>query len=105
MTRSRRLPGGKRHRIKPGADPVWIDADDLKETKDRLSSEIEGLHKMLARKERNQEEALGRARVAEGALATLQTTHKSETAAARSKIKDLEQGYSQADEVSSTLNL
>lgn len=75
-------------------------ADDLKETKERLSSEIEGLHKMLARKERNQEEALGRARVAEAGLAELQATHKIESTASKARIKELEQGYVQADEVS-----
>jgi len=66
-----------------------------------MSSEVEGLHKMLVRKERNQEEALGRARVAEASLTTLQTTYKNESATNKARIKELEQGHAQADEVSS----
>lgn len=55
---------------------------------------------MLTRKERNQEEALSRARVAEASLAELQTIHKAESIACKARVKELEQGHAQADEVS-----
>lgn len=72
--------------------------DDLKETKERLSTEIEGLNRSLARKERLQEEALGRARVAEASLAELQQTHRAVVSSHKGKMKELEEGKHKSDE-------
>ncbi|SCZ93139.1 BZ3500_MvSof-1268-A1-R1_Chr6-2g08485 [Microbotryum saponariae] len=63
--------------------------DDMKETKERLTLEIEGLQRVLARKERMQEEALARARTAETTLNELQSSHKELVASSRQQIKDL----------------
>lgn len=72
--------------------------DDLKETKERLSTEIEGLNRSLARKERLQEEALGRARVAEASLGELQQTHRAAVSSHKGKMKELEEGKHRSDE-------
>jgi len=72
--------------------------DDLKETKERLATEIEGLNRSLARKERLQEEALARARIAEASLAELQQTHRAAVSSHKGKMKELEEGKHKSDE-------
>ncbi|GAA6043800.1 hypothetical protein JCM8097_007716 [Rhodosporidiobolus ruineniae] len=72
--------------------------EDLKETKERLSLEIDGLNRQITRKERLQEEALGRARVAEASLATLQTEHRALQTSQKEKIRTLEEAARKAEE-------
>ncbi|GAA5983049.1 hypothetical protein JCM11641_004707 [Rhodosporidiobolus odoratus] len=72
--------------------------EDLKETKDRLSLEIDGLNRQLTRKERLQEEALSRARVAETALKELQTEHRNLVSGQKEKIKGLEESTKRAED-------
>lgn len=52
---------------------------------------------MIARKERLQEEALRRAKVAESTLASLQKTYQEETSAYKSRLKLLEESTSEAE--------
>ncbi|SGZ17577.1 BQ5605_C020g09131 [Microbotryum silenes-dioicae] len=73
--------------------------DDMKETKERLTLEIEGLQRVLARKERMQEEALARARTAETTLNELQSSHKELVASSRQQIKDLSAENEQNEEL------
>ncbi|BGP24238.1 hypothetical protein Rt10032_c03g1634 [Rhodotorula toruloides] len=72
--------------------------DDLKETKERLTSEIEGLNRQITRKERLQDEALQRARTAEASLAALQKEHNEFKGGVKGKMKELEEGARQAEE-------
>ncbi|GAA5855315.1 hypothetical protein JCM8547_009029 [Rhodosporidiobolus lusitaniae] len=72
--------------------------EDLKETKDRLSLEIDGLNRQLTRKERLQEEALGRARVAEAALGKLQEEHRKLEKSAKERVKGAEERAARAEE-------
>lgn len=79
-------------------DSARCTTDDLLETKSRMTAEIDGLNRSLARKERMQEEALGRARVAEAALADLQQAHRVLTISSKSKIKELEAAKQRSEE-------
>ncbi|GAA5914702.1 hypothetical protein JCM8208_000417 [Rhodotorula glutinis] len=72
--------------------------EDLKETKDRLASEIDGLNRQLARKERLQDEALTRARTAEGALQALQKQHSELERGVKGRMKELEEGAKKAED-------
>ncbi|GAA5855874.1 hypothetical protein JCM9279_001152 [Rhodotorula babjevae] len=72
--------------------------DDLKETKERLASEIDGLNRQLARKERLQDEALTRARAAEGALQALQKQHTDLERGVKGRMKELEEGAKKAED-------
>ncbi|GAA5981190.1 hypothetical protein JCM21900_005470, partial [Sporobolomyces salmonicolor] len=72
--------------------------EDLKETKDRLTTEIDSLHRQFTRKERLQEEALGRARVAEAALAALREEHRSTVGGQRARMKEVEEAARRAGE-------
>ncbi|GAA6020912.1 hypothetical protein JCM10207_003185 [Rhodosporidiobolus poonsookiae] len=73
-------------------------SEDLKETKERLTNEIDGLNRQITRKERLQEEALGRARVAEAALAKLQQEHRALQTSQKERIKLLEETAKKAEE-------
>lgn len=72
--------------------------EDLRETKERLSSEIQGLNRQLARKERLQDEALARARAAEASLTTVQKELADLKATVKSRMKELEEGAKRAEE-------
>ncbi|KAL8280937.1 hypothetical protein RQP46_006616 [Phenoliferia psychrophenolica] len=72
--------------------------EDLKESKERLSSENEGLSKTISRKERLQEEAVGRASVAETSLSALQTTHSAAVSSHRTRLKEVEDASATAEE-------
>ncbi|GAA6055084.1 hypothetical protein JCM3770_001787 [Rhodotorula araucariae] len=72
--------------------------DDLKETKERLTGEIEQLNRQIARKERLQDEALVRARTAEGALTALQKEHADLERSVKGKMKELEEGAKRAED-------
>jgi hypothetical protein len=73
--------------------------EDLKETRDRLTSEIDGLNRQINRKERMQEEALGRARTAEKSLGEVQTELREVKASQKEKIKALEEGAKRSEEM------
>ena len=73
-------------------------AEDLKEAKERLVSESESLGKTIARKERLQEEAVGRASVAEASLSTLQVTHSTAVSTHRTRLKEVEDESAAAEE-------
>ncbi|GAA5982273.1 hypothetical protein JCM10908_004810 [Rhodotorula pacifica] len=72
--------------------------EDLRDTKERLSSEIEGLNRQLARKERLQDEALARARAAEASLSMVQKELADLKATVKGRIKELEEGAKRAEE-------
>ncbi|GAA5917405.1 hypothetical protein JCM6882_000848 [Rhodosporidiobolus microsporus] len=72
--------------------------EDLKETKERLTLEIDGLNRQITRKERLQEEALGRARVAESALEKLQGEHRALQTSQKERIRQLEEAAKKAEE-------
>ncbi|GAA5985893.1 hypothetical protein JCM5350_006853 [Sporobolomyces pararoseus] len=72
--------------------------EDLKETKERLNTEIESLTRQLNRRERTTEETLSRARLAEASLATLQTEHKTYVSTHKSRTKDLEESEKKSRE-------
>ncbi|KAM0752366.1 hypothetical protein T439DRAFT_324444 [Meredithblackwellia eburnea MCA 4105] len=72
--------------------------DDLKDAKERLSADYEGLNKMISRKERLTEEAVGRANVAESALSTLQAKHQEALSAHKNRIKEMEESTLLAEE-------
>lgn len=74
-------------------------AEDLRDTKERLSSEIEGLNRQLARKERLQDEALARARAAEASLSEAQKELAELRSTVKSRMKELEASARRADEV------
>ncbi|KAH8929652.1 hypothetical protein BT69DRAFT_1256013 [Atractiella rhizophila] len=72
-------------------------SEDLKDGKERLRLENEGLSKMVSRKERMLEETLERARKAESSLANLKEIHKRDTNDTKSKIKDMEARTEEAE--------
>jgi len=72
--------------------------EDLKETKERLNTEIEQLTRQLNRRERTTEETLSRARSAESSLATLQTEHKTYVSTHKSRTKELEENEKKSRE-------
>ncbi|GAA5964394.1 hypothetical protein JCM3765_006402 [Sporobolomyces pararoseus] len=72
--------------------------EDLKETKERLNTEIESLTRQLNRRERTTEETLSRARLAEASLATLQTEHKTYVSTHKSRTKELEENEKKSRE-------
>ncbi|KAJ6581681.1 hypothetical protein B0H19DRAFT_515910 [Mycena capillaripes] len=64
--------------------------EDLKEGRERLRLENEGLNNVVARKERLLQEVLERARKAEAEAATLKTQLKSETSTSKKTIREME---------------
>ncbi|KAH9479196.1 hypothetical protein JR316_0007782 [Psilocybe cubensis] len=64
--------------------------EDLKEGRERLRLENEGLNNVVARKERLLQEVLERARKAEAEAATLKSQLKSETSTSKKTIRELE---------------
>ncbi|KZP24476.1 hypothetical protein FIBSPDRAFT_857165 [Athelia psychrophila] len=64
--------------------------EDLKEGRERLRLENEGLNNVVARKERLLQEVLERARKAEAEAATLKGQLKSETTASKKIMRDME---------------
>ncbi|GAA5876698.1 hypothetical protein JCM3774_005917 [Rhodotorula dairenensis] len=73
--------------------------EDLRDTKERLSSEIEGLNRQLTRKERLQDEALARARTAEASLSAVTKELSDLKSTVKSRMKELEERAKRADEV------
>ncbi|RPD58985.1 hypothetical protein L227DRAFT_564427 [Lentinus tigrinus ALCF2SS1-6] len=64
--------------------------EDLKEVRERLRLENEGLNNVVARKERLLQEVLERARKAEAEVLTLRSQLKSETTTSKKTIRDME---------------
>ncbi|KAF7309915.1 hypothetical protein MIND_00363800 [Mycena indigotica] len=64
--------------------------EDLKEARERLRLENEGLNNVVARKERLLQEVLERARKAEAEAATLKAQLKSETSTSKKTIREME---------------
>lgn len=68
-----------------------IVADDLKESRERLQLENEGLKAIITRKERLQEESLARTNAAETALTASQESSRLLTLAHRARLKEVEE--------------
>ncbi|OSD05345.1 hypothetical protein PYCCODRAFT_1450491 [Trametes coccinea BRFM310] len=64
--------------------------EDLKEVRERLRLENEGLNNVVARKERLLQEVLERARKAEAEVITLRAQLKNETSTSKKTIRDME---------------
>ncbi|KAH8833085.1 hypothetical protein DL96DRAFT_1492919 [Flagelloscypha sp. PMI_526] len=74
--------------------------EDLKEGRDRLRLENEGLNNVVARKERLLQEVLERARKAESESASLKSQFKSETTSSKKTIRELEATVAEATAIS-----
>lgn len=72
--------------------------EDLKEARERLRIESQGVATTLARKERMLEETLARARAAESTSRTLEEEKKTHNTECASKIKELEHRVREAEE-------
>ncbi|KAH7922624.1 hypothetical protein BV22DRAFT_1037288 [Leucogyrophana mollusca] len=74
--------------------------EDLKEGRERLRLENEGLNNVVARKERLLQEVLERARKAEAEAATLKSQLKSETATSKKSIREMEAALAESTTLS-----
>ncbi|KAG7094113.1 hypothetical protein E1B28_007727 [Marasmius oreades] len=74
--------------------------EDLKEGRERLRLENEGLNNVVARKERLLQEVLERARKAEAEAATLKSQLKSETATSKKTLREMESQLSESTALS-----
>lgn len=74
--------------------------EDLKEGRERLRLENEGLNNVVARKERLLQEVLERARKAETEAASLKAQLKSESTANKKSIRDMEHALSESTALS-----
>ncbi|KAH9832640.1 uncharacterized protein C8Q71DRAFT_713927 [Rhodofomes roseus] len=70
--------------------------EDLKEVRERLRLENEGLNNVVARKERLLQEVLERARKAEAEMITLKTQLKSETTTSKKSLREMETALTEA---------
>jgi len=70
--------------------------EDLKDGRERLRLENEGLNNVVARKERLLQEVLDRVRKAEAEAAALKLQIKNESAATKKSIRDMEAGMAEA---------
>ncbi|WVO16824.1 hypothetical protein L204_104510 [Cryptococcus depauperatus] len=71
--------------------------EDLKETKERMRVENEGLNNVIARKERLLQETLQRARIAEHSLSSLQMTQKSLESNTKSQLSSMTSQLTEAE--------
>ncbi|KAJ6488066.1 hypothetical protein DFH09DRAFT_1209896 [Mycena vulgaris] len=74
--------------------------EDLKEGRERLRLENEGLNNVVARKERLLQEVLERARKAEAEATTLRTQLKSETSTSKKTIREMETALTESTALS-----
>ncbi|KAH7915252.1 hypothetical protein BJ138DRAFT_998306 [Hygrophoropsis aurantiaca] len=74
--------------------------EDLKEGRERLRLENEGLNNVVARKERLLQEVLERARKAEAEASTLKSQLKTETATSKKSIRDMETALTESTTLS-----
>ncbi|PIL24765.1 hypothetical protein GSI_12651 [Ganoderma sinense ZZ0214-1] len=70
--------------------------EDLKEVRERLRLENEGLNNVVARKERLLQEVLDRARKAEAEVITLKSQLKNETTTSKKTIRDMESSVAES---------
>jgi len=70
--------------------------EDLKEVRERLRLENEGLNNVVARKERLLQEVLERARKAEAEVISLRTQVKSETTTSKKSLREMEAALTEA---------
>ncbi|KAI0309216.1 hypothetical protein OF83DRAFT_94029 [Amylostereum chailletii] len=75
--------------------------EDLKDVRERLRLENEGLNNVVARKERLLQEVLERARKAEAEAATLKTQVKTEGASTKKSLKEMEAALAESSALSS----
>ncbi|KAG6811547.1 hypothetical protein H0H92_006900 [Tricholoma furcatifolium] len=74
--------------------------EDLKEVRERLRLENEGLNNVVARKERLLQEVLERARKAEAEAATLKSQLKQETSAAKKSVQEMKTALTESTALS-----
>ncbi|KAG6850663.1 hypothetical protein H0H93_010391 [Arthromyces matolae] len=74
--------------------------EDLKEVRERLRLENEGLNNVVARKERLLQEVLERARKAEAEAASLKTQMKSEVTTAKKSVQEMKTALSESTALS-----
>ncbi|KIY63205.1 hypothetical protein CYLTODRAFT_433070 [Cylindrobasidium torrendii FP15055 ss-10] len=74
--------------------------EDLKESRERLRLENEGLNNVVARKERLLQEVLERARKAEAEAAQLKSELKSETSTSKKKMREMESALTESTALS-----
>ncbi|OJA08069.1 hypothetical protein AZE42_02233 [Rhizopogon vesiculosus] len=74
--------------------------EDLKEGRERLRLENEGLNNVVARKERLLQEVLERARKAEAEAAALKSQLKSETATSKKSLREMESALAESTALS-----
>lgn len=74
--------------------------EDLKEGRERLRLENEGLNNVVARKERLLQEVLERARKAESEAATLKSQLKTETTTSKKSLREMETALSESTALS-----
>ncbi|KAF8902409.1 hypothetical protein CPB84DRAFT_1707688 [Gymnopilus junonius] len=74
--------------------------EDLKEGRERLRLENEGLNNVVARKERLLQEVLDRARKAEAEAASLKTQLKTETTTSKKTLREMEAALSESTALS-----
>ncbi|KIY49933.1 hypothetical protein FISHEDRAFT_65051 [Fistulina hepatica ATCC 64428] len=74
--------------------------EDLREGRERLRLENEGLNNVVARKERLLQEVLERARKAEAEVATLKSQFKAETMASKKSIREMETALAESTALS-----
>ncbi|KAJ7625477.1 hypothetical protein FB45DRAFT_795608 [Roridomyces roridus] len=74
--------------------------EDLKEGRERLRLENEGLNNVVARKERLLQEVLERARKAEAEAATLKTQMKNETTTSKKSLREMESALAESTALS-----
>lgn len=74
--------------------------EDLKEGRERLRLENEGLNNVVARKERLLQEVLERARKAEAEAATLKSQLKTETATSKKSLREMESALAESTALS-----
>ncbi|KAJ6514977.1 hypothetical protein C8R47DRAFT_1089301 [Mycena vitilis] len=74
--------------------------EDLKEGRERLRLENEGLNNVVARKERLLQEVLERARKAEAEATALKTTLKSETGTSKKALREMEAALAESTALS-----
>lgn len=75
--------------------------EDLKESRERLRLENEGLNNVVARKERLLQEVLERARKAEAEAANLKQQLKSETSTSKKALREMESALTESTALSS----
>lgn len=69
----------------------------MKDVKERLTTENDGLNKTIQRKDRLQDELLSRCKLAESSLAALQTSSRTAAVSLKTRLKELEISTEESD--------